>query len=160
RIKCGTIFDLAMKLGWRFPEVPPTGDTGNNTSTEPEPPEFYSLADGDPYANVEWMVDQMLPSKGHGILAGQWGMFKTLLAIDLSGAVMTGGTFAGRAVRRCGGALYFAPEGASEIHKRMTAWQREIAKSAAPLPFLWVDRCPVLLAKGTLEFLKAKAKRA
>ena len=57
--------------------------------------------------------DYRVPETGVGLLSGQWGTYKTFIAIDLAGAVMTGNLFAGRAVKRSGG-VDFAAEGAEK----------------------------------------------
>ena len=60
----------------------------------------------------KWLVKNMLPETGAGLLSGRWGTFKTFIAIDLAGSVMTGGSFAGHPVKRTGGVLLMAAEGA------------------------------------------------
>jgi AAA domain len=35
----------------------------------------------------KWLVKNMLPETGAGLLSGQWGTFKTSIAIDLAGSV-------------------------------------------------------------------------
>jgi hypothetical protein len=65
-------------------EVPKANPTGWNyfDSTEIRP--------------QHWLVKQLLPETGVGIVSGQWGSFKTTAALDLSVAVMTGQPFAGQ----------------------------------------------------------------
>jgi AAA domain len=63
-------------------------------------------------------------------------------------------------VRRRGGVLYIAAEGASEIFKRIAARLKTVAgASGEPLPFAWCDRCPTLLEKGALQILIATAQQ-
>lgn len=70
-------------------------------------------------AERAWLVRDIVPEVGKGLLAGQWGSAKTFLALDMSAAVMTGEPFAGRRVLRRGGALFIAPEVAFEIPIRL-----------------------------------------
>lgn len=97
-----------------------------------------------PEAPARWCVKNVLPETGIGILSGQWGTFKTTIALDLSLAVMTGTMFAGRyRIKRAGAVAYFALEGASMLGTRLTA----LAAGRGflePLPFTWCDTCPSL----------------
>jgi AAA domain len=97
---------------------------------------------------VRWLVKGLLPESGIGILAGQWGSFKTTAALDLAVSVMTGQAFAGQyKVKRKGAVLYFAVEGAGTLKARLEAIARH---RGAPkkLPFAWRGQCPTLTAKG------------
>ena len=99
-------------------------------STEPQP--------------QRWCVKQLIPETGVGIVAGQWGSFKTTAALDLSVAVMSGQPFAGQyRVKRSGAILYFATEGAGTLQSRLAAIARH---RGAPdkLPFAWRGDCPPL----------------
>ena len=52
----------------------------------------------------EWLVDQLLPKVGTALASGRWGTYKTLVVMDLAGAVMSRSSFAGplhRTARRC-----------------------------------------------------------
>ena len=66
-----------------------------------------------------WLVKPLLPETGAGLISGQWGTAKTFIAIDLSVCVMTGHSFAGCPVKRKGGVLFIAAEGASETPIRL-----------------------------------------
>jgi hypothetical protein len=59
---------------------------------EPERPasELKWHGDVDDTPLKEWLVDRMLPRVGKALMAGQWGVYKTFVALDLSRAVMTG----------------------------------------------------------------------
>jgi AAA domain len=41
----------------------------------------------------KWLVANLLPETGVALISGQWGAFKTFIALDLAVAVMTGGDF-------------------------------------------------------------------
>jgi len=93
-------------------------------------------------------VKQLLPESGVGIVSGQWGSFKTTAALDLSVSVMTSEPFAGQyRIKRPGGVLYFATEGAGTLQARLAAIARH---RGAPeqLPFAWRADCPMLTDKG------------
>jgi hypothetical protein len=67
----------------------------------------------------EWLVDKTLPKVGKALIAGQWGTYKTFIALDLSASVMTKRYFAGRRVDRQGGVLFVAAEGQDEVRVRL-----------------------------------------
>ena len=111
----------------------------------------------------------MLPKKGKAVLAGQWGTFKTFVALDLSCSVMTKSPFAGHAVHRQGGVLFIAAEGQDEVRVRLEGIASEKVAKAAPgdtrddakpldpmrMPFAWVEACPRLTADDALAKLQA-----
>jgi hypothetical protein len=108
----------------------------------------------------KWLVKNMLPETGAGLLSGQWGTFKTFIAIDLAGSVMTGGSFAGRPVKRKGGVLFMAAEGGSEVPIRIQGLVEAKYPGRGKLPFAWVDSCPTLIEKGAIAQLEAIAIEA
>jgi len=112
-------------------------------------------------ASPRWLVKSLLPETGVGILAGQWGSFKTTAALDLAVSVMTGQAFAGQyRVKRKGAVLYFAVEGGGTLRARLEAIARH---RGAPekLPFAWRNDCPLLTAKGAgAEIVKHVAEAA
>ena len=71
---------------------------------------------------VDWIVEDMLYQVGVALIAGQWGTYKTFVAIDLAASVMTKTPFAGRAVNRQGGVLFIAAEGQAQVRIRIKAW--------------------------------------
>jgi hypothetical protein len=106
-----------------------------------------------PPAPTRWLVKDILPETGIGLLAGQWGVFKTTVALDLSLSVMTGLLFAGRyRVKRPGPVLYVAVEGEGTLRARL----RVIAEHrghTGPLPFAWRGDSPVLTGKRAADEL-------
>jgi hypothetical protein len=116
----------------------------------------------------------MIFEQGSGLLAGQWGTYKTFLALDLCASVMSGEPFAGKRVVRRGGILFIAPEGAFEIPIRLTGLvqgklrpamsctEREPGLELDPdrLPIAWIDECPRLLDSSSLPVLTATARAA
>ena len=106
-----------------------------------------------------WLVDKMLPQAGVGLIAGQWGLFKTFCACDLSAAVMRGGQFIGFPIARPGGVLLLATEGQSEVNVRMSAAWQAHGGNGRP-PFVWVNKAPPLLAEHAADILTAMIKHA
>jgi hypothetical protein len=113
----------------------------------------------------EWLVEGMLPRIGKALIAGQWGTYKTFVALDLAGAVMTKTTFAGRPVNYQGGVLFIATEGQDEVRVRLEALARDklaepgeredtVSVDSARLPFVWIETCPRLTADDASKELR------
>ncbi len=136
------------------------------------PLKFHGDVDDAPLK--EWLVNKTIPKVGKGILAGQWGTYKSFLAKDLARGVMTKTPFAGRAVMRQGAVLFVAAEGQDEVRVRLEGIARDKiarienfrdAKPVDPtrLPFAWIETCPRLTADDAAETLcaiVAEARRA
>jgi hypothetical protein len=113
-------------------------------------------AHGDmPDLPVRWCVKGVIPETGIGILSGQWGTFKTTIALDLSISVMTGTPFADRyRIKRQGAVAYIALEGAGMIGTRLAT----LAKARGfdePLPFIWCDTSPALTSPNAANEIVA-----
>lgn len=149
-------------------------DAGSTSKKKATPIPLRWHGDGDPYADRAWLVRDLVPEVGKGLLSGQWGSGKTFGVLDLSGSVMTGEPFAGRRVVRVGGVLFIAPEGASEIPIRLTGLVEGKLKVGAfaraaggeppvdtkRLPIAWIDECPRLVDASAVETLTLTAETA
>ncbi len=113
----------------------------------------------------EWLVDKTLPKVGKALIAGQWGTYKTFIALDLSASVMTRTYFAGRRVDRQGGVLFVAAEGQDEVRVRLKGLaidkvapfadqEGKINVDPAKMPFVWIEKCPQLTADDALPKLR------
>lgn len=112
--------------------------------------EYHS---GEPPPERLWCVKGIIPETGAGLMAGQWGIYKTTNALDLSISVMSGQPFAGHyRVKRRGGVLYFAPEGAGQINTRLHGAQQHRGVSGK-LPFALHRECPPLIDKHAADIL-------
>lgn len=168
--------------GYRRP-----GQDGQNTQDSGKdagktPADLYELHWHDANAevtNTPWLVKDLLPETGTGLLAGQWGTGKSFVALDLAGSVATGLPFAGHEVTARGGVLYVAAEGASAMAQRLKALVdgklREKAFLAQAdgnplpeaidfdkLPISWIAACPYVQNrsdyKRLMDTLKAAVK--
>jgi hypothetical protein len=122
---------------------------------------------------VEWAVEDMFYKAGIALIAGQWGTYKTFVAIDLAASIMTKTPFAGRAVHRQGGVLFIAAEGQAQVPIRLKGAALGKVAGVEPsedavkidpekMPFAWARRSPPLSnpeAFGELRTLVAEAAR-
>jgi hypothetical protein len=146
---------------------------GSRSSDQPIPMHWHG--DSDSFLDRRWLIRDLVPEVGKGLLPGQWGTGKTFVALDQSASVMTGQPFAGHEVDRRGGVLFVAPEGAYEIPIRLQGivegkLRRAALAQSLPdddvrlnlerLPIAWTDECPRLLDGGAVKKLVATANVA
>ena len=90
------------------------------------------------------LIKSILPETGAALMSGQWGTFKTTVALDMSVCVMAGLSFAGAyRVKRPGAVLYIALEGEGMLSARLAAIAAHRGVTG-PLPFAWRGDCPPL----------------
>ena len=94
------------------------------------------------------LIQDLIPEVGAGLIAGQWGTYKTFCALDLAAAVMIKGTFIKFPVLRQGGVLFVACEGQNEVSIRLEGVLRDKCSDIDKAPFVWVEASPRLLDKN------------
>lgn len=109
---------------------------------------------------ILWLVKKLIPQVGIGRISGQWGTFKTFMALHLAAMLMTEGEFLGRKVKRKGGVLFIAAEGHSQLNLRLAALCKKLNLRQEDLPFVSVGVCPRLLDKDAAVQLVAIAQEA
>jgi AAA domain len=108
-----------------------------------------------------YLVDKLLPETGVGLISGQWGTYKTFVALDLAAAVISDTPFAGFETARTGAVLFVALEGEGEVAIRFRAALAHRGRSGQEIePFAWIDACPRLLDPGAGKALAAMVKQA
>ena len=107
-----------------------------------------------------WLVANLLPETGKGLVAGQWGTYKTFALLDLAAAIMTGRSFIDFPVLRRGGVLFIAAEGAADIPARLQAVLTAKYPEVQRAPFAWAEVCPRLLDRDAVDVLVATAQAA
>lgn len=107
-----------------------------------------------------WLVKQILPETGVAIMSGQWGTFKTTVALDLSVCVMALPLFAGKyRIKRRGAVLYLALEGGGTLPARLAAIAGHYNVTGV-LPFAWRSNCPPLMDANAANVLSKLADEA
>jgi hypothetical protein len=120
----------------------------------------WNLHSGEPPVPPRWLIKRILPETGTGVIAGQWGTYKTTVALDLSLSIMTGLEFAGRyRVKRHGAVLYLATEGAGSLMWRLNALA-DYRGITGKLPFAWRPDCPPLTDPDAAEVMCELADQA
>jgi AAA domain len=127
---------------------------------EPELPLMFAHGDLDPRPIKAWAVKDLMLAQGHGLLAGQWGTFKSFVALELAGCLMTGQPFLDRLIKRQSGVLFLAAEGQHEMRSRLQALVQEKCGGITRAPFRWFEDVPVLLQPDGLNLLVAMGKHA
>jgi hypothetical protein len=129
-------------------------------SGEAEPPKF-KLVDWNDIVfdpNEEWLVEDILPLRGFGLIYGKPRSFKSFTALHLALHVVLGDPWAGKRVSK-GKVLYIAAEGAAGMHKRATAYKRK--HSIAKGDFALIEAAPNLgVGEGDLPALIAAVVKA
>jgi AAA domain/Bifunctional DNA primase/polymerase, N-terminal len=145
-----------LESGKKFPHP----DLSSDFIEGPAVNKTWKYHTGETPARPRWLIKGILPATGVAIMPGQWGTFKTTVALDISVCAMAGLPFAGRyPVKRRGAVLYFALEGEGMLAARLSAIAHHHGV-AGPLPFAWRGDCPALTGKDAVDALSSLANEA
>lgn len=150
RVTLASLFDLAIKHGWQ--ECAEQTTNGEAAEGEPWPksegpggyrfPRVYRYGEVDYRAARHFLVQGVIPETCCGLISGQWGTFKTFVALYLAYCVMTGELFLGSyKINRPGAVLFIALEGIDEVSIRIQGIADD-RQNVNNLPFEWVDELP------------------
>jgi RecA-family ATPase len=106
------------------------------------------------------LAQDLLPQTGKGLMSGQWGVFKTFVALDLAAALMAGAAFIDFLIIRCGGVLFIAAEGGAEIPVRLQAVLENKYPQSERAPFAWTNASPQLLGRKSISELVTPTQEA
>jgi hypothetical protein len=136
----------------------PELDNDDQAGKQSEPAKVYWHGDVDYRASRPYLVQDCIPEVGHGLIAGQWGTFKTFVAFDLAHACMSGEPWLGYEIMRRGGVLFIALEGAGEVPIRLQGVIEDRGKIEGPAPFAWTETCPPLIGNNAADEICAIAE--
>jgi hypothetical protein len=85
---------------------------------------WHFHGDPDVQESVAYLVHGLIPEIGTGLLPGQWGIYKTFVALDLAGAVMSGTTFIDFPVVRRGAALFRPARAKTKSRSELRPWSK------------------------------------
>jgi hypothetical protein len=108
-----------------------------------------------------WLVQDLIPEIGTGIIAGQWGTLKTFMAFEFANCIMTPRFFINSnfEIVRPGGVLLFALEGQSEVAIRFEAVLKDKGSNYPNgAPFAWTEVAPPLSDPKTADVIIATAQ--
>jgi hypothetical protein len=118
--------------------------------------EYKGQWEGDPDETPPqgWLVENIVPKLGVGLMAGASGMGKTFAVLDLVQCLILQRDFANKPVDQVGGVILFAAEAPSQIRKRweglrkakIAPWFMESGEDMKRLPFKWITNVPRLTA--------------
>lgn len=151
-IQSGAWFDFDANEGGFLRELMQKATVAAIVAELPAPKQYWH-GETDPLENIRWLFQDLLPETGFGLLAAQWGMYKTFIAIDIGACTMTGQSFLRFASRRRGGVMFVAAEGASTIGVRLAAVVEQKCNNADKMPFTWLDACPLLVDASAVDSL-------
>ena len=103
---------------------------------------------------LRWLVKEMLPETGVGLLSGRSSSGKTFVTLHLAQCIATEKPFAGRKIKRKGGTLFMAAEAAGDIPIRLRGL------GGPPLPFAWIDDVPTISKPDGIKRLAEIAREA
>lgn len=86
------------------------------------------------------LIEGVLDARTLAVLSGQFGTFKTFIALDWLLCVATGQPWMGRAVPAARPVRLVVGEGVSGLHARVSAWERHRGVTVAPGMFTAVRR--------------------
>ena len=118
--------------------------------------------DADPRESRPYLVQDLIPEIGVGLMSGQWGTFKTFTILDLAHSIMTGAPFIGFEIVRPGGVLFIALEGTDEVAIRLQGVidHKGHWPAGQRAPFAWSTTCPRLVDSNAVDDLVTLAEQA
>ena len=127
-----------------------------NTAKQPTILRYHRHRDAnDP--TPKYLIKNLLPETGIGLLSGQWGTYKSFIALKLCGSIVTAQPFAGYAIKRKGAIFYLACEGAGELPVRLEALSM-VEHANSVLPIYYCDAGVRLLDQASVASIIATAK--
>jgi AAA domain len=107
------------------PELDDDDFDGEPEQPDPKLPKLHMHGEPDTRPLVEWLIKDLVPKVGHGLLVGQWGTYKTFVGVDMAASAVTGQAFLDHPIKQQCGVMWIAAEGASQVRARLDAVVKE-----------------------------------
>ena len=99
-----------------------------------------------------WLLDKYIPQEANVIFTGQYGTYKSFIALDMALTVATGSKKSAWSPHGKGSAIYMLGEGRPGMGKRLAAWEKHHNLVVPRRNILFVDPVPhVSLSQQVLE---------
>jgi hypothetical protein len=102
---------------------------------------------------ARWLVDGIIRQRSLTFLYGRPDTFKTFLALDLCGAIMTKTSWLEAEMLGSGPVLYIPAEGSETLTERLRAWEIQHDRSVPKNRFCIATSIPDLSSEGYIELL-------
>jgi putative DNA primase/helicase len=90
----------------------------------------------DRIASQQWLIDQIIPVDGFGVIYGPSGSYKSFVAMDMSASIAAAHKWHGNDTDNPGHVVYIGAEGATGLHLRKKAWEIRHGKKLNNLAIL------------------------
>jgi len=146
--------DHSILNDWRSAiKVPP----GEEESQEEETFQFLEFKDLRSLPKPEWLLYNVLPTKGTSFIYGPPKSGKTFVMVTIAGSVASENINWMDLATKHGHVIYIAAEDIDEVARRFIAWAE--VNGVSDLPNLHFFPCPLALARDTPRFIDAIDKR-
>lgn len=107
---------------------------------------------------TSWLIYNVLPFDSIGFISGEWGTYKSFIALDMLLCVASGHSYHGHEVKQRP-VFYICGEGHGGIAKRVKAWSIENGIEVSELPF-YISTVPAkLLEEDNVESVYTAIKQ-
>jgi Primase C terminal 2 (PriCT-2)/AAA domain len=127
-VTIGTLLHLARRGGYTGSLPVSIKVMENNGRFEVIP--AHEFAGGEPPV---WLIEDIFPQTGLGMIYGESGVGKTFFVLDIVGSVARGASWCGHQVKK-GKVVYIVAEGVSGFRKRLTAYSTHYGIPLEELP--------------------------
>lgn len=149
----GDWFDFSANVGGGIRDLMRMVTAAAQDDAIAELSQTHWYGEADPLTDLKWLVADLLPETGSGLISGQQGTLKTFVALDIAAAVMNGKPVLDYEIQREGGVLFIAAEGGNTIALRLHAVIESKYTEDSKQPFAFRKISPRLLDAAALDQL-------
>ena len=171
----GTLIKLAREGGWEgktktatevFKDAEPLGDPAEGTGN-PEPDAraatdtFPMLSGAELFErpDISYLVSGVIPARSIGLIYGDWGSYKSFMAVDLAYRWAAGMEVWGRKSHHSRPVAYIASENSTGIRKRIKGFLLKHGLNEKECPVHVISAAPQLLDDDDMDKLVRTLKK-